>query len=559
MDQIQFYLMATRLTDETGFSFPQEQITLQTFPDITLAKDDSNKQCLTGLANATSHLLDLRPTDCQEQHAVICRKVMMSKPGCLEKLEGSLLDLLLSPDNRGPLRRAAAFRKAEMVALHERLHFNQAFSSLFEALWYSNLPCTEKYSNFYSSGAFLRYCEWKGLEVPCGSIFSAFPTDSGICCSFNMGAAEEIYQESDFSKALSSMQRKDKLDMVDSEVPGNQGDTSETSAGVGSGLVLLLDTRSDQVSVATRDNPDNALATVFVGSPGNFPLVNNEGIEVLAGRGNSITVTSTKVDADDTVSMMEVADRNCYFPEENSLMMVFRKYSNWNCKVECVLSYALDQMKDLYGASCTPWFIPKIDDGIRTCDAWQSSYFMKLFRAKSSENFCSHCLPDCSSQIFEATSSSSSPFADCDLNNAGGETFCDLNSGEPMSEKFSTMIKTNFQMMNNTIEANLPYISSLDSSLRSTNKDIVYVKAPGSALKTYDAFDEDIALLEIVFDTSTMFVYQSSSTENWVNYLADVGGLLGIVLGMGFISFIEVIWVIVRLLSAWFGCKNWVS
>ena len=128
-----------------------------------------------------------------------------------------------------------------------------------------------------------------------------------------------------------------------------------------------------------------------------------------------------------------------------------------------------------------------------------------------------------------------------------------------MSEKFSTMIKTNFQMANNTIEANLPYISSLDSSLRSTNKDIVYVKAPGSALKTYDAFDEDIALLEIVFDTSTMFVYQSSSTENWVNYLADVGGLLGIVLGMGFISFIEVIWLIVRLLSAWFGCKNWVS
>ncbi len=39
----------------------------------------------------------------------------------------------------------------------------------------------------------LKKCKWKGIEIPCSSIFKKFPTDQGLCCSFNMKAADEIF------------------------------------------------------------------------------------------------------------------------------------------------------------------------------------------------------------------------------------------------------------------------------------------------------------------------------------------------------------------------------
>ena len=46
----------------------------------------------------------------------------------------------------------------------------------------------------------LRYCEWKGRPVPCAAIFTKFPTDLGMCCSFNIRAAEDIFQDGAYAK-----------------------------------------------------------------------------------------------------------------------------------------------------------------------------------------------------------------------------------------------------------------------------------------------------------------------------------------------------------------------
>ncbi len=33
----------------------------------------------------------------------------------------------------------------------------------------------------------------------------------------------------------------------------------------------------------------------------------------------------------------------------------------------------------------------------------------------------------------------------------------------------------------------------------------------------------------------------------WIDYFAEVGGLLGLVLGMGFVTFIEIVWLCLRI------------
>ncbi len=57
--------------------------------------------------------------------------------------------------------------------------------------------------------SFLKYCEWKGVSVPCAAIFKTFPTERGICCSFNMAAAKDLFIKSTYSDLVQNLQTKD--------------------------------------------------------------------------------------------------------------------------------------------------------------------------------------------------------------------------------------------------------------------------------------------------------------------------------------------------------------
>jgi hypothetical protein len=45
---------------------------------------------------------------------------------------------------------------------------------------------------------------------------------------------------------------------------------------------------------------------------------------------------------------------------------------------------------------------------------------------------------------------------------------------------------------------------------------------------------------------------------NWIKYLSTVGELLGLVLGMGIVSFIELIWLCCRMTAKKWNFTAWV-
>jgi hypothetical protein len=45
---------------------------------------------------------------------------------------------------------------------------------------------------------------------------------------------------------------------------------------------------------------------------------------------------------------------------------------------------------------------------------------------------------------------------------------------------------------------------------------------------------------------------------NWIIYLANVGGLLGLVLGMGIISFVELLWLCMRIMAQKWNLSHYV-
>jgi hypothetical protein len=76
--------------------------------------------------------------------------------------------------------------------------------------------------------------------------------------------------------------------------------------------------------------------------------------------------------------------------------------------------------------------------------------------------------------------------------------------------------------------------------------------------KTYDAYNTDIALVQIFFSKSTVFQMGSQPRQTWIDYFSNVGGLLGLVLGMGIVSFIELIWLCLRVGAKELNLTQWI-
>ena len=79
------------------------------------------------------------------------------------------------------------------------------------------------------------------MTLPCSAIFSQFPTDKGICCSFNMKAAEEIFNGETYVQLVNNLQKADtRMEMNDRKFRGKQSNTKETNPGKSKGLVVVI-------------------------------------------------------------------------------------------------------------------------------------------------------------------------------------------------------------------------------------------------------------------------------------------------------------------------------
>ena len=75
----------------------------------------------------------------------------------------------------------------------------------------------------------------------------------------------------------------------------------------------------------------------------------------------------------------------------------------------------------------------------------------------------------------------------------------------------------------------------------------------------YDSYKKDIAVVKIFFGQSTIVQMNSKSAMGWIDYLSAVGGLLGLVLGMGIVSFVELLWLCLRIVALRFRLTNWIA
>ncbi len=75
----------------------------------------------------------------------------------------------------------------------------------------------------------------------------------------------------------------------------------------------------------------------------------------------------------------------------------------------------------------------------------------------------------------------------------------------------------------------------------------------------YDAYEKDIAIVQFYYKKSTIIQLGTQITMSWIDYFSAVGGLLGLVLGMGIVSVVEILWLCLRIVAKKLELTNWIS
>ncbi len=111
-------------------------------------------------------------------------------------------------------------------------------------------------------------------------------------------------------------------------------------------------------------------------------------------------------------------------------------------------------------------------------------------------------------------------------------------------EIWGRQVLENFQQT----QGNIPsYLSFVDSSKRTIKNSYVLTNFFRGLIKDYDAYEKDIAVLEVFFDTSTVMKFQSQKSQSWLDYLSSVGGALGLCIGLSIITVVELVWLCLRI------------
>ena len=222
-------------------------------------------------------------------------------------------------------------------------NLSPSFENLFSALWYSSMPCYDLKgltAHFDKDSSFLKYCEWKGIPMKCSNIFTTFPTDIGMCCSFNIKAAEEIFYNSTYTNLIKELQLKDKLasfqyENISTILPMD----FTTQPGKNRGLTVVLDSHSNLFSPGS----NNADTNGFIGlvkPRGSFPQTALGGFELRPGHNNIVTISAKIITCDEGLQGLNAQERNCKFEEENSKLKFYQNYTQTNCLLECSLLFA---------------------------------------------------------------------------------------------------------------------------------------------------------------------------------------------------------------------------
>ena len=480
----------------------------------------------------------------------------------ITKTHSNKLEFLLSPSKSDERKERYKTGQQTFMSDFGNLDMSISYPYLFELLWYSQLPCTDVKtltSGYRDEKSFLKRCYWEEKEVACHSIFKMKATDRGMCCSFNSKGLEHTLRDGIYRRVAKTLQSQDTElafdNLEDEGITKEQEDaTFMGKPGRGKGLMVFLDAHADRISSGSVFDDFVGFPIVVDGSD-QFPMTYQKSFLLQPGYENTVALSATEIVSDPDIRGIPEEKRNCYFSDEHPLELHLT-YSQSNCFLECTLKQTFQKTSNLSGSSqrgCKPWFYPSREVDAGFCNPWRTSKFIYEMAKMSTAN-CSHCLPDCNTTLYEA-SVSTAPIRYCDHTNLGASGLCNLD------KNLSTM---NPSLLSNPVRNEfwisqigmLPdYVAPSIDNLPSTRiyqiskreqKHLTF-KSNFAKNREYDAFRKDIALVNFYFEHAHVQKYKRQPRLKNEDFIAQLGGLFGLAIGVSLISVFETFWYFVIL------------
>ena len=469
------------------------------------------------------------------------------------------------------------------------LDFEKSYSSLFELLWYGQLPCTDVRgitSEIKNEMAFIKRCYWKGQKLSCNSIFRKQPTEQGMCCSFNMKKAEEMLRYSRYKESITTRQSEEtQMSFEEGEKPEwyKKGGEPKSEAGVKKGLTIVFDGHSDKLSMGSVSDRFYGFKVV-VDQKDKFPLVSKHSLIARPGHENNIKIDAIYLEGKAEIRKYDSDIRQCYFPDEFELQ-THTYYSQPNCIFECKTQFAskclttcnevgqecnCSQTSDFLDTPfhsidlCTPWFYPAKDEKLQKfCNPWNIKKFQEIMDNQIPQDLCEYCLPDCNTTLYQSDIAYAG-LRKCDVNSIGSTSIlCDLVDDPLNPAPWSNIAKHEYQESNATVPWFLETFqvgsssnSTKFSNVRYLGKGMESNALFGSDIKanpTYDAFEMDIGIMNVYFGKEMILKYTKKNRMSTFDFMSQIGGSVGLAMGVSIISVVEIIyWLTFRL----FGRQN---
>ena len=468
------------------------------------------------------------------------------------------LEMIFHPSKKGEQGALLQKAKREYEENFKGMDMQSSYHSLFELLWYTQIPCfgtADNSTNAQHKTGMIKSCSWKGMQMPCSKLFRASPTERGMCCSFNVDAANKMFKSSKYQKMINTMQEKDNsmaLNGLETSLDMSNGKEKFTpEEGASKGLTLMLDSHSNLLSGGSISDDFRGFIAA-VNDKKQFPSTNKQSVFIRPGHSNTVSIQVTKFSASPSIKKYPPNKRNCYFDDEIELV-AHRNYSWSKCMMECKIEKALTALNETQKNMCVPWFLPLITTRQPMCDPWEANDFQGQMSLVGNGK-CKKCLPDCESIEIRA-SVSAKPFGPCDEKSVGS-FLClmemDDSKGIPHPPKWGQSVLEEYKWRRTIPDYIMNEVKTNRRSYVSRQNEATEGKEVLSAIENsnqgYDAYEKDIAMVTFFSESSNALEFFRQPKTSVIEFISQFGGLLGLCMGFSFISVVELIyWLTLKL------------
>ena len=273
--------------------------------------------------------------------------------------------------------------------------------------------------------------------------------------------------------------------------------------------------------------------------------------QVRPGHKNMVALTGVKLKAEDDLRRLKPKDRNCLFQDENQRMKFHRNYSQANCFFECSLIFTQNQLKiENNSTECTPWYFPFTDESHRICDPWETEKLISIMEYQVPQSECDYCIPDCNRVIYYK-SISTQAFRKCDERNFGMSHFCSLDKFEtkPKPQMLGELVLKKLENLTQgkDHEKLSKFKKQIISSKRIMKPKMCKENFISHSDVEYDAYEKDIAILNVFFESPTVLEYTTKHSRTWIDFISAVGGNGGLFIGFSIVTILEILWLFYQI------------